>query len=285
MTSKIDTSGDAVPGYLRVAETLRTRFGVVRGSLVVGLGATLASVAISFLLYALFAPETFNQPIAIVAPILVPALVATPICGLFLAVSRIIARDHAKLVNANQLLELEVARRSQIEEKLRRLAQQDSLTGLANRRCFFEQARNAVAHAQRFGTSLAVLMIDADEFKSINDLHGHEVGDEVLRFLADTIDSIVREVDLLARIGGEEFAVLISHATAQDASILAERLRELVAKAVIATEDERFSVTVSIGVADYVKGDADILPTLRRADEALFRAKAQGRNRVCLQAL
>jgi diguanylate cyclase (GGDEF)-like protein len=162
--------------------------------------------------------------------------------------------------------------------ELGRQAGTDPLTGLPNRRTFDLQLDHALAAARRNGQPVAVLMIDADHFKRINDLHGHPVGDDVLVMLAGVLRSRLRESDLLARYGGEEFVALLPGAAQGDALALAQTLVAAVAARRSASYGQ---VTVSIGVAAAPPGEPVAWALMRQADEALYRAKAQGRNRAC----
>ncbi len=165
------------------------------------------------------------------------------------------------------------------QERLRQLATTDGLTGLANRRRFLEALEHEVQRHRRYGTPLALISIDVDRFKRVNDTWGHAVGDEVLCGLAAICRAEVRDVDTVGRIGGEEFAVLLPDTTPEEAMAVAERLRVAVQAAPLLTAAGPLSVTLSLGVAASPPCDgADTL--LREADRALYQAKAGGRNRV-----
>ncbi len=165
------------------------------------------------------------------------------------------------------------------QERLRQLATTDGLTGLANRRRFLEALEHEVQRHRRYGTPLALVSIDVDRFKRVNDTWGHAVGDEVLRALAAICRAEVRDVDTVGRIGGEEFAVLLPDTAPEEATAVAERLRYAVEAAPLLTSGGPLTVTLSLGVAASPPCDgADGL--LREADRALYRAKAGGRNRV-----
>lgn len=161
--------------------------------------------------------------------------------------------------------------------ELQRLADSDPLTGIANRRRFCERAAEELRRARRFRDPLALLMIDADHFKQINDTWGHEVGDTVLRGMADTIVVALRDVDIFGRLGGEEFAVLLPKTDVQAALGVAERLRAAVASMAVVPN---LHITASIGVTVVCDGD-DFNTLLNRADQAMYQAKQAGRNRVC----
>jgi diguanylate cyclase (GGDEF)-like protein len=170
--------------------------------------------------------------------------------------------------------------------ELRRLAASDPLTGIPNRRHFEERSAQIIAAREATGHSVAVLMVDVDHFKKINDSHGHPAGDEVLKVVAKRCREALRERDLFARFGGEEFVALLAAPAVEDASAVAERMRQAVAATPIDVGDARINVTVSIGAAlgEALPGsDQPLLAELiARADEALYRAKAGGRNRVSM---
>ena len=165
-------------------------------------------------------------------------------------------------------------------ERRRREAFGDHLTGLANRRAFFESAEQELVRSRANPRPTAVIAFDADHFKTINDRHGHPGGDAVLQHLAGILAETFREVDVVARIGGEEFAVLLPSTDLPRAAVVAERLRALVASSVVQFEGARIQYTVSAGVACVLDGEGGIDLLLKRADLALYAAKRAGRNRV-----
>jgi diguanylate cyclase (GGDEF)-like protein/PAS domain S-box-containing protein len=174
----------------------------------------------------------------------------------------------------------DVTAHKELEERLRELATRDSLTGLFNRRHFLELAELMLEKSARSGTQLALCMFDADHFKAVNDEHGHATGDDVLKAIARAAESAVRGGDVLARIGGEEFAVLLPDTEQGDAAGVAERIRIAVESLAMQGDDwQRIHPTVSVGVARSTPGN-DIEELIRRADAALYRAKESGRNRV-----
>jgi len=165
-------------------------------------------------------------------------------------------------------------------EEINRRARTDSLTGLANRRQFEERLGRIVAETNRFGGSCALVVLDIDRFKHVNDTFGHQAGDEVLRRVATTLQQAVRVVDLCARYGGEEMALLLPQTDLSGAARLAERLRQSVADRVILAGAHEISITVSLGVAAYPEGARDGEELFAAADRALYEAKRKGRNRV-----
>ena len=165
------------------------------------------------------------------------------------------------------------------EEAIRILANTDALTGLANRRHFLETAEDEFARAQRYNTPLAVLMADLDFFKAINDRYGHAGGDTVLRHFAITLSSLLRDSDSAGRVGGEEFAVLLPHTALDGAQAFAERLMDCIASTPPDIDGTLAPYTVSIGISEFGPGSKDFSALLRCADDALYRAKHNGRNR------
>lgn len=181
-----------------------------------------------------------------------------------------------RLAEANRLLTEEMHKVGVLNERLSELAHTDALTGLYNRRAYDQELAREWRRVQRNGAALSVLLIDADHFKSINDQHGHAVGDRVLQALAALIQRSAREIDVAARIGGEEFAVLLSDTGATSALNVAERIRSQIAQSDTMPVT---GVTVSIGVAT-LAAEESAASLQHRADQALYMAKSQGRNRV-----
>lgn len=168
---------------------------------------------------------------------------------------------------------------SGVEQELTVQAETDDLTGLLNRRSFLANCDRALEAAQVSGESLALLIIDADHFKQINDHYGHAVGDVALKSIADQLRGAFRRTDHVCRLGGEEFAVLLAETDTETAIQLAERVVKQVGRSPISDADYVLEVTISCGYADTTIGyDRDAL--LRAADDALYQAKASGRNRV-----
>jgi len=165
-------------------------------------------------------------------------------------------------------------------QDLRRASLTDALTGWLNRRALQDTADAAFGRCRRDGSGMFFITFDIDHFKSINDRHGHGVGDAAIRHVTDRAGDVLRGHDALFRIGGEEFAVLLAGQRLHDVCAIAERLRERIAATPLRTEDLVVPMTVSIGVAAYSQQDQNWEAVLRRADDALYRAKVNGRNRV-----
>ncbi len=189
-------------------------------------------------------------------------------------------RAYETMSNLSRLtaeLEKRVATRT---AELEKLAMIDALTGVANRRHFDVRAAIEIAEARRYGQALGAVVMDIDHFKQINDCYGHATGDAVLKQIVDVVTLQGRSCDLFARIGGDEFAVLLPDSARDDSIALAERVRQAVAAIQIEVGGIVIPLTASLGVAMLADEDADIGPTMPRADHALYVAKASGRNRV-----
>ncbi|WP_321949626.1 diguanylate cyclase [Paraburkholderia sp. J10-1] len=179
---------------------------------------------------------------------------------------------------------LDVSRQCAQISQLRMEADFDALTKLPNRRSFTRASARAVAYAREHGSPLAVLALDLDHFKRVNDTWGHAAGDRVLEGIADRINGALRNHDMPARVGGEEFAVILQGATPEQARGVAERIRLAVAEAPIVLGDGRaVSITTSIGISMYQYGEPDLTAAQARADAALYSAKRSGRNQVKLR--
>lgn len=168
-------------------------------------------------------------------------------------------------------------------EEIYQLATQDALTDLHNRRHFIDMVDKEIARAMRHHRELAMCIIDVDLFKPVNDRYGHISGDNVLRQIAGILHLHVRSDDFAARIGGEEFAVLMPECGMEAAYGFAERLRLAIADAEFRPGNEPQSITVSIGIAAMTPERDTCSRMMAAADKALYRAKSQGRNRVCIQ--
>lgn len=176
---------------------------------------------------------------------------------------------------------VDVSERRRMLDEIYRLARTDSLTGLWNRGYFMEMACRELARNRRDAAPLSLIMIDVDHFKKVNDTHGHEAGDEALRCLAEVLAQSVREGDLVARLGGEEFVALLPNARLDDACNVAERIRQgIAARELDCRSGACFGLTVSVGVATHRDRETPLEELLRCADEALYAAKRGGRDRV-----
>jgi diguanylate cyclase (GGDEF)-like protein len=170
--------------------------------------------------------------------------------------------------------------KARLIKDLENLATTDGLTRLYNRRTFLQRAESELERSRRYGRPLTVLMMDVDHFKSVNDSHGHEVGDRVLRVLADECRRNLRQQDVLGRYGGEEFVAFLPETTREVAEEVAERLRKSVESLRVPIERDNIRVTLSIGIATLREKDRDISALIIAADQALYDAKQRGRNRV-----
>jgi diguanylate cyclase (GGDEF)-like protein len=176
-----------------------------------------------------------------------------------------------------------IVRIHESESELADLARRDGLTKLPNRRAFDDRLDETFARMRRLGETASLLLIDIDHFKMINDTHGHAAGDDVLRAVSRAMDSDLRLLDHVFRIGGEEFGVVLAGADAAAAQTTAERLRHAVAAVRVAIKGGEIAVTISVGVATAAEG-SEPSALVAAADAALYRAKSEGRNRVVVGA-
>lgn len=178
-------------------------------------------------------------------------------------------------------IKLDVTKRKQAESDLKRLARTDALTGVNNRRHLFELAEHEFEVAKRYGHPLSVIMFDLDHFKNINDTFGHALGDHMLERVTQVAHSELRDVDLIGRYGGEEFVIVLPVTSAQQAWLLAERIRSGVEALRVETDNGPAFVSLSIGIAEMLHEPQDVAVenVIRRADEAMYAAKQAGRNR------
>jgi diguanylate cyclase (GGDEF)-like protein len=204
--------------------------------------------------------------------VLALGLAAALVYGLYSARMRRIERQR-------DLLQREVEART---EELRRLARTDPLTGIHNRRYFLDVAEKELQRARRYQRSLALLMIDIDHFKEVNDTFGHAAGDVALKAMVAACEQELRESDRMGRLGGEEFAIMLPEVDHARAESVAERLRTTVDQLDVTYPGAQIHLTVSIGIACLGVEDLNLEGLLRRADAALYQAKAEGRNRVVL---
>ncbi len=179
---------------------------------------------------------------------------------------------------ARTIRELESSKKALAEQALT-----DSLTRLKNRRAFFENGARALAMAQRYVSDLSVILLDIDHFKKINDSYGHQVGDEALIVVANILTELTRTVDTVARIGGEEFAILLPDTNRLGTAVLAERIRKTIEREQFVVTDKIVQITASIGIASFgVDRAQSIDQLLVVADNRLYMAKESGRNRICV---
>ena len=186
--------------------------------------------------------------------------------------------DIERITFAANLAAIAIENRNARNE-LEHRAYSDYLTGLANRRYFIEQAELELSRSNRYETELSLIMLDIDFFKKINDTYGHNIGDLVLQKIADVSRTILRDIDIIGRIGGEEFAILLPQTSLEDSIKVAERLRIEISNASVLLENSEVTFTSSFGVVSASKSNIDNL--LIKADKALYKAKESGRNRVC----
>ncbi len=185
-----------------------------------------------------------------------------------------------KLRNSNQLLQFQIERVELLQEQLQELAIRDSLTDLFNRRYLHEMLGVEFARSTRSQTSLAILMLDSDHLKDINDKYGHKAGDDFLVHISNVIRQNIRAGDIACRYGGDEFVVVLSNVAENVAFERAEKLRESVFSKPIIHENEKVSASVSIGIAMFPAHGSSGEILLQRADQALYAAKRLGKNKV-----
>jgi diguanylate cyclase (GGDEF)-like protein len=210
-------------------------------------------------------------------------------------VRRACKRAETALQIANEELEAKVAQRThalvranlQLRKaihKLKRLSREDALTGLLNRRMILERATAEWVRWRRYVSAFSIMIIDADDFKSINDQYGHLVGDQILKLLANTIKRSVRAVDMVGRLGGEEFVVVMPETSAEGALAASQNVMSNIRQTRLRTDDFNIPMTVSIGIATVSLDDKNFDSVLQRADVALYAAKRQGRDRAVVSA-
>lgn len=183
------------------------------------------------------------------------------------------ARIRSVLAISERQKKLELA-----NSELAQLASTDALTHVYNRRHFFTQSHAEFARAKRYSRGLSVIMLDIDDFKLVNDRYGHAAGDMALVSLAECCRSIVRESDIVGRLGGEEFAVCCPEADLIGAKAIAERIRKQCEQTLLKYQEHSFCITVSLGVTQLAEGDGSLEHVMHRADRLLYNAKDQGRN-------
>ena len=210
-----------------------------------------------------------------------PTVVAAAYVGMVVVVLLSSTFLTTRVQSTREHLRRQKAELARALEQIRQLATHDDLTGLLNRRAMLDRMQLEQRRSLRSGSPLLIAQLDIDHFKAVNDTHGHAAGDLVLQSFADTVRRNVRDTDVLARWGGEEFVLLLCDTPAADAVALMERLRQAVQamQVPVAQGGQPITVTVSIGLARHAPADP-LAGTLERADRALYAAKAGGRNRV-----
>lgn len=174
----------------------------------------------------------------------------------------------------------DISVQKELEAELQSLAATDSLTGTLNRRAFLEKANEEIYRSARYDKPLVVAMFDLDHFKQVNDSYGHHVGDQCLIMLTEVITKSIRQSDLFARFGGEEFVLLLPETNLAPALQLCERLRQRIEAQQVETDNGPISISVSVGVADFQQNTTTLEEIIARADAALYTAKRNGRNQV-----
>lgn len=225
---------------------------------------TLLSIVVTeltlFGVYLLFGSSVFGAAQAFYTAAVVPILVSVPVCYLTARMAVQLNEAHARL---------------------KELAHTDELTGLINRRSFFQHAETILDDARERGEDVSLLVFDADYFKQLNDTYGHATGDAALQFITSQLSSCVRKSDLVCRLGGEEFAVLLPAMSAAEAMQLAQRIVRRVASRPMVWDDKIIEMSVSCGIAD-TRAGRDMTALFKAADDALYAAKHSGRNRHML---
>ena len=183
--------------------------------------------------------------------------------------------------HAAVLVARDVTDHEELVTRLKRLSIMDDLTQCYNVRYFWARFRFEFLRSARYDEQLSCLIVDLDHFKKVNDLHGHRAGDEVLRAAARAMDTATRKIDILARYGGDEFAIILPGTGLKGALVCANHIRDAVAEAVVAAGQETIGVSVSVGAATMNEETADEEALLAKADEALMEAKRSGRNKTC----
>ncbi|MFY9089019.1 diguanylate cyclase [Arcobacter aquimarinus] len=196
-------------------------------------------------------------------------------------ITSIYARE-LNILKLNKTLELKVNQRTKdltkANKKLLENSITDYLTNLSNRRHFFEVGLKTFHLAKRENIPLSIICVDIDFFKNINDTYGHNIGDEILKFISRIMEKSIRKSDTLARTGGEEFSILLYNTNENQAFILAEKIRQNIEKASFKDENLEVKVTISLGISQLSKDDKDLDSIIKRADKALYMAKEKNRN-------
>lgn len=170
-----------------------------------------------------------------------------------------------------------------VQERLEIEATTDPLTGLFNRRFFFKLADKFLSESIRHNKSLSLIMLDIDLFKEINDKYGHPIGDQIIQFVASKAKNLLRKEDIIARVGGEEYVVLLPNTDGKSALLIAEKIRLTIDSQCFKKNSlETIYPKISLGVATYTEGDSEFHEIYARSDKALYQAKFSGRNKSCI---
>ena len=188
--------------------------------------------------------------------------------------SRAIYNSRLSSIEANDSLEKSV-------NELHRLSIMDNLTNIYNRRYFFEMSKKLIATAFREQKPVSLIMLDIDLFKRVNDNYGHQAGDYILIDLVKELEKVMRKSDVFARIGGEEFTILLNNTSLEGAKVIAEKMRLTIENKVFIYNTTSIDITISIGVSELNTENTSIEDLYKQADKQLYRAKHKGRNRVC----
>ncbi|GAB1393704.1 diguanylate cyclase [Rhodocyclaceae bacterium] len=191
-------------------------------------------------------------------------------------------RQQQALLAANEALRQEVESRKRAEEQLARQARTDALTGILNRRAFFELGNQELSRLRRYGGSACLAMIDIDYFKRVNDTYGHQVGDQALRLLTSTLAGRLRANDIFARVGGEEFAILLTQTALPEATEKLNELLDLMCSTDFVHDEHHDTICFSAGISPLVADDKSVDDAFSRADRLLYKAKSDGRG--CVRA-
>ena len=189
-------------------------------------------------------------------------------------------KDQADEISSVIWMAINITRRKNLEKRLRDLAEKDPLTGAFNRRHFMQVLEKSCSIAKRYKNPLSILVLDIDNFKSINDTFGHKAGDTVLKALVDYCQEAFRGSDLFARLGGEEFIVMLPNTPTLGAAIIAERIRDGIHNIPVTLANKKVNFTISIGISQIDESDESYNDVISRADAALYQAKDKGKNRV-----
>jgi diguanylate cyclase len=174
---------------------------------------------------------------------------------------------------------------NRVQERARTLEREvlmDSLTGIHNRRAYEQRIHEEFARYSRYGMTYSLVLFDVDHFKKLNDQYGHRAGDKCLKEIINRVKSCTRNTDFIARYGGEEFVIVLTGTNKEGAYVVAEKVRAVIERTRFCFQDKTLPVTISLGVAEISPSDRDVDSVFARADNAMYRAKGEGRNRVCV---